>query len=698
MGAKNFAMLKKCIDSTSIVHGNMLWALASLWAFFCNHVLSSLVFMLRYLFRFEIEERKIEHAGETRKNESEDYEIDEFAEKLVNLMFPSGEEREDETECSVSVEATTFVSDVHSDKKSAETDEQCSALKEKDPETGGVCEESEGEKEGYDSAEAEAVSYVDGDVKKISESETEYSVSKVHEYGDSVTSTTTSKYEFMARRDISVFVQEPTVLTFSFREFYGDPTASALSSVDAFAQEQEQEEYFQEQITSSTSDSLLDDSLQGSEETLVEDNLDEPDLEEDYDEEDDDLDWEEDDDEDEEEDDDEEDELLQQLKMEMRIAKQGGLATILEEEEEEEKPEKTESPSKAIEDLKPLRIEDKKVEYKDHILQIQKVYKSYAEKMRKLDVLNDQTMHAIGLLQLKDPPKLFIMAKSTVKGGKALVSQNLWPRKAEKQTSDPMLKFVQELHRDLELVYVGQVCLTWEILCWQHNKAKELQQHDSPWPHSYNLVAGEFQLFQVLVERFLENEPFQGPRIQNYVKNRCVVRNLLHVPAIKDDNRKDKKITKWGEEEDAIASGKLLEIIKESMQVFWEFVRADKDYENVIPKVSKKRIGNDVSDPEISDLLVDIRAQLQKKEKKLKDIVRSASCIVRKFQKHKNEDQIQVDHEQFLAQMGLRLISRVVNMKRLRKDQLEWCSEKLNRIKFVGTKTQVEPYFLLFPC
>ena len=48
------------------------------------------------------------------------------------------------------------------------------------------------------------------------------------------------------------------------------------------------------------------------------------------------------------------------------------------------------------------------------------------------------------------------------------------------------------------------------------------------------------------------------------------------------------------------------------MHVFWEFVRADKDYGNVIPKVSKKKIGNDVSDPEVSDLLVDIRAQLQK--------------------------------------------------------------------------------------
>lgn len=85
------------------------------------------------------------------------------------------------------------------------------------------------------------------------------------------------------------------------------------------------------------------------------------------------------------------------------------------------------------------------------------------------------------------------------------------------------------------------------------------------------------------------------------------------------------------------------------------------------------------------------------KERKLKDIVRSGNCFVRKFKKH-NEDQIQLDHEQLLAQVGLRLVSRVINMKKLRKDQLVWCSEKLNQINFVGRKIQVEPSFLLFPC
>lgn len=134
-----------------------------------------------------------------------------------------------------------------------------------------------------------------------------------------------------------------------------------------------------------------------------------------------------------------------------------------------------------------------------------------------------------------------LVPKSTVPYAKALVvSQNLWPRKAPKHISDPMLKLVDELHRDLELVYVGQVCLSWEILCWQQRKIQELKNYDSQRPRRYNLVAGEFQHFQVLMQRFIEDEPFQqGPcRFQNYVKNRCVIRNLLQVPAIKGTHTK----------------------------------------------------------------------------------------------------------------------------------------------------------------
>ncbi|KAL5163275.1 hypothetical protein HKD37_07G020208 [Glycine soja] len=769
MGSRNLVMVKTHIGSINVsfangfVYENVLWALPSLCVFFCSYVLYSLGLILRYIFRFHVEDRKSEHLvphdllDQTKRYRIEDSKVDGFAEELANL-FSVLKELEEEIEFSVLEEKD---SDMHEDSNERE---------------GEACE----------SVFLETVAYVHEDVKKIGENETESFVfmeddsNTPQDNKEKVEEEKTEESFFTDTDSVeaSSLVEEPRILTFSFQQNYIAANDSDIFSrteniakmefpeknlEKALVAQEEKEQFVQDErsITSNStfgqifqinavggSDSSNDDHLQhdntlqydfGSEscssgiddsvshkdervedgeetqyswdsevsynhnfrldenkdvmegssycgeeeyrgsmektkETMWEDNLDESDFDEEEDEDEDDFEW-------------EHDEVLEQLRMELKNARQGGLATILEEEEEEE----TESP-KVVEDRKPLKIEEKK-EFKDHIVEIQKVYRCYAEKIRKLDVLNYQTMHAIGLLELKDPLKLMLIPKSTVQSAKPL-SQNLWPRKAQKQISDPMLKFVQELHGDLELVYVGQVCLSWEILCWQHKRVQVLKQCDSQWPRSYNLVAGDFQLFQVLMQRFLEDEPFQGPRIRNYVKNRCLIRNLLQVPVIKDDNTKDKKIIKLGEEH-AIDSERLEQIIKESMRVFWEFVRADKDYGNVI-KVFHQT-GIHVKDPAISDLLGNVRTQLQKKERKLKDTVRSGNCIVRKFLKH-NEEQIQLDQEQLLAQVGLRLVSRVMHMKKLRKDQLMWCNEKLNRIKFDGRKVQVEPSFLFFPC
>lgn len=85
----------------------------------------------------------------------------------------------------------------------------------------------------------------------------------------------------------------------------------------------------------------------------------------------------------------EHDDIIEQIKREIKNVRTGGLPTISEEDQSES--------TKMVENLKmkPLKIEEK-LEYKDRIAEIQKVYKSYAEKMRKLDILNNQTMHAIG--------------------------------------------------------------------------------------------------------------------------------------------------------------------------------------------------------------------------------------------------------------------------------------------------------------
>ena len=85
------------------------------------------------------------------------------------------------------------------------------------------------------------------------------------------------------------------------------------------------------------------------------------------------------------------------------------------------------------------------------------------------------------------------------------------------------------------MVYVGQMCLSWELLRWQYGKAVELWGTDTHEIHRYNDVADKFQTFQVLLNRFLEDELFRGPRVYNYVRNRCVNRNLLQVPLIRGE-------------------------------------------------------------------------------------------------------------------------------------------------------------------
>ncbi|KAE8729992.1 Ribosomal protein L34e superfamily protein [Hibiscus syriacus] len=365
-------------------------------------------------------------------------------------------------------------------------------------------------------------------------------------------------------------------------------------------------------------------------------------------------------------DDDEEDELMERLRMEMKMARTGGLPTILEE---------SESP-KIEEQLRPLKINEK-YDHKDHIAEIQKVCKNYCDKMKKLDILNSQTMHAISLLQLKDP------------GIKSLLSHNAWLFKQRKVGGDPAMKFIRDLYIDFETVYVGQVCLSWEILHWQYGKLKMLSESDSLGIHQYNQVAGEFQRFQVLVQRFLEDEPFQNrPRIENYTKNRCALRYLLHVPVIKDDCSRNKL-------DDAVSDEMLSDIIEESMHVLWEFIRADKDNSSVIPK-TPQQAQVAPHDPIDLELLMDVRADLHKKEKRFKEIQRTKNCIVKKLKKQQGGNLL--DQALFIAQVELKLVSRVLNMVKISTDQLVWCHEKLRRINFRSRKIEIEPSFTLFPC
>lgn len=84
--------------------------------------------------------------------------------------------------------------------------------------------------------------------------------------------------------------------------------------------------------------------------------------------------------------------LIEQMKMEAKHSRTGGLPTILEESET----------TKIPDDLKPLQI-DETFDHSDRMEEIQKFYKSYSDKMRKMDILNRQTMHAISKFQFLSP-------------------------------------------------------------------------------------------------------------------------------------------------------------------------------------------------------------------------------------------------------------------------------------------------------
>ncbi|KAL5805559.1 hypothetical protein ACOSQ4_028292 [Xanthoceras sorbifolium] len=378
--------------------------------------------------------------------------------------------------------------------------------------------------------------------------------------------------------------------------------------------------------------------------------------------------------------------LIEQLKMELKKVRAIGLPTILEESDE--------SPQ-IMEDLKPWKIDEKYHHHEDTMGELHKFYKSYRERMRKFDILNYQKMYAIGFLQSKDPLQSISSLKSSTPGMASLFSQNFLLSKRKKSESDPMEKFTRELNSDLEVVYVGQLCLSWEILHWEYEKSLELWESDPYGIRRYNEVAGEFQQFQVLMQRFIENEAFEGPRVHNYIKNRCVFRNLLQVPLIREDNLKDKKKAKVKRRDDyAITSDMLVEIMEESIRIFWRFVRADKDTNIAI---QKSRKGAQIEPQDALDLkiLSEVRTCLQKKEKKLKDILRSGNCILRRFQKHEDSsDQVLY----FFSQVDMKLVARVLSMSKITTDQLLWCRNKLSKINFVSRKIHVEPSFLLFPC
>lgn len=98
---------------------------------------------------------------------------------------------------------------------------------------------------------------------------------------------------------------------------------------------------------------------------------------------------------------------------------------------------------------------------------------------------------------------------------------------------DPSLTLIDSSHH-IETAYVAHICLSWEALHCQYTQLNHLIscQPQNSTTH-YNLTAQLFQQFQVLLQRFIENEPFQQDfRPAIYARTRQTFPKMLHVPNI----------------------------------------------------------------------------------------------------------------------------------------------------------------------
>ncbi|XP_078429606.1 uncharacterized protein LOC144701737 isoform X2 [Wolffia australiana] len=380
--------------------------------------------------------------------------------------------------------------------------------------------------------------------------------------------------------------------------------------------------------------------------------------------------WEdEDEDQDEDEEDEEEeiiedDEMMEMLKAEARKARAAGALPAIAEDSADCLPKLSELPRPPP----PPR--------EDPAVSLRQLHRTYRQRMKKLDVLGYQKLSAMGLLELQGISKL------SSSGG-------FWRRQCRCGDA-PSESLVKEIRCDLETVYVGQLCLSWEILNWQYLRARDLASA------SFRKVAGEFLQFHVLIQRFLEDEPFQGPRIPGYARKRSLLRSLLlQVPLLRDDRRKKTTARREDDDDDdpAFSIEELEYVMEDAIRIFWEFIRAEKRQSKGIINgllAAPPRL----QDPADQELAISVRNLLKQKKNEVKEEVRAGTCLVRKLsgRRRSNQDDL------FFAQVDVKLVARVLTMSTITRDRLSWCLWKLQKIHYMEKKIRREASFSLFPC
>nr|CAB3476437.1 unnamed protein product [Digitaria exilis] len=241
---------------------------------------------------------------------------------------------------------------------------------------------------------------------------------------------------------------------------------------------------------------------------------------------------------------------------------------------------------------------------------------------------------------------------------------------------------LRDPYPDLERAYVAQVCLPWEALNWNYTSFRRHNGGDG------NIaarccparVAQEFQQFQVLLHRFIENEPYEyGRRPEVYARMKNSTPKLLLVPEFRDED---------DEKDDLTSAVQFLLILEESIRTFMTFLRADKrsHYEMFREMVKRRSSAADQT------LVITLKKTNKRKKSRLKDLTRPRRCLKRT--RLREEEELSI----LLGLIDLKVVARVLRMAEVTDQQLHWCEEKMNRVRVdVEGKMQRDPSPLFYP-
>ncbi|KAG2664528.1 hypothetical protein I3760_16G086100 [Carya illinoinensis] len=302
------------------------------------------------------------------------------------------------------------------------------------------------------------------------------------------------------------------------------------------------------------------------------------------------------------------------------------------------------------------------------------VFQKYDEEMTFLDRISAQKLHETESLR-----SIQVCSRS--------ISQRIVHKFATMNKRPPAASDIrQNPYQELEAAYVAQICLTWEALNWNYKyfQQKRASRQDLD-PGCPAHVAQEFQQFQVLLQRYVENEPYeQGRRPEVYARMRLLAPKLLSVPEYRDSGD-DQKQDGFGSR---ISSAEFLTIMEDGIRTFMNFLKADKQKPCQIISAFFRRNRKGSIDPTLLNLMKKVN---QKKKTKLKDLRGAWKCL------RKRRLKVDEEMEILMGLIDLKVVSRVLRMKEISEEQMHWCEEKMSKVGILEGKLQRDSSTLFFP-